>query len=134
MGRYIGMGFPLSQKGPRGWVELKSDSDLIRDSLVQIFGTYRGERRGQPEFGCRLRQFLLAPNTEVNRRLIAWDMLLQAERWEPRVRISGMTFLEDATSKSEGRVMIQINYIEVSSGSLQSMTVNIDKQGALINV
>jgi len=68
-----GWRFPPAPSGI-GHFELRSGAALVRQSVLVIIGTERGERIMRPDFGCGLRHYLMEANTPSTRAAIARDV------------------------------------------------------------
>ena len=68
LGDVLGVGwrFPPAPTGT-GHFEMRSGAALVRQSVLVIIGTERGERLMRPDFGCGLRRYLMEPNTPATR-------------------------------------------------------------------
>ncbi len=61
-----GLGFPLgSNRESGGFFTKKTGVELIKDAVIQLLRTDRGERILLPKFGCNLRKFLFQPLDET---------------------------------------------------------------------
>lgn len=62
----FGLGFPLGKdKLTGGFFSNKSGLNLIKDAVIQLLKTERGERVMLPNFGCNLRKYLFQPLDET---------------------------------------------------------------------
>ena len=79
-----GIGFPLEVDG-YGRLRLSSHERSVEESIRMILGTAVGERVMQPDFGCRIHDFVFHPadpNTSASIMLAVMNAL---RKWEPRV-------------------------------------------------
>jgi len=94
-GYYSGPGLP---KNMSGFLPVKTDVDLIVDSINQILSTRVGERPMIPEFGSRIHNLLfepMGPQFEDQVKVFAVEAINQ---WEPRVTIQSMDVNIDANN------------------------------------
>ena len=72
--------FPFHIDG-RGRTAETSEDDHIRDMIFQVLFTNPGERVNRPDFGCGLKQFVFAPNSDA--LAAATQFLVQGalQRW-----------------------------------------------------
>ena len=72
MGNFLGTGFkfPFSV-GPNGGIQLSRYETNIEESVRIIIGTALGERQMRPEWGCRVHDFVFAPNNTSTQTLVA---------------------------------------------------------------
>ena len=94
MANFKGVAFPFKITGG-GSVDTSELTHMeyrrIEDSIKQILFTYPGERVMEPEFGCRLRDFVFENVEELNTQsVIKYIIQTAIERWEPRVRVSNI--------------------------------------------
>jgi uncharacterized protein len=72
--------FPFHLDG-RGQTAETPEDDHIRDMILQVLFTSPGERVNRPDFGCGLKQFVFAPNSDA--LAAATQLLVQGslQRW-----------------------------------------------------
>lgn len=71
-------------------IRVDTDERAIRNSLLNIFNTIKGERILLPTFGSDLRQYLFMPVTDTIGRQIGRDILSSIRKWEPRVEVKNI--------------------------------------------
>lgn len=83
---FLGAGFrwPLNVDEGRG-VALSSAERNIAQAIRLLLGTRPGERRRRPGFGCRIHEFVFAPNNLQTRQSIRDAVLQSLIRWERRI-------------------------------------------------
>jgi phage baseplate assembly protein W len=93
---FIGNGwaYPL-RTDATGGIALVSREREIEESIRLILGTSPGERPMRPEFGCRIHDYVFAPADAGTSTLIAADVRIALERWEPRIILEGVTVSPD---------------------------------------
>lgn len=133
MATYKGIGFPLDSSGEQGWMLIKTDSDLINDSILQILMTRKGERVMLPEFGSGLRELLFEPMTAENQQLIAYEIYNAIEIWEPRIEIDEINIMQSESADEQGEAKIEVRYQMISTGEAGSLNFSYDNR-RLINV
>jgi phage baseplate assembly protein W len=102
-----GLKFPL-QVDERGRVAISYGEVHVEESILQILGTSRGERRMLPQFGCGIHDLTFEPNTPTVRGRIAVEVreaLLEYER-----RIDLLNVDVDASPEQPNLVLIRIDY------------------------
>ena len=114
----IGWGFPpeFNKKG-KGRVEMLSDEEDIKSSLQVLLTTRLGERVMFPEYGCNLDELLFE---SLNRTLITYtvDLIKTAILYhEPRIDVIKIDISEGETDESEGKLVINIDYIVRATNS-----------------
>ena len=85
---FVGAGwaFPMAID-PTGGVALVRRERKIEESIRLILGTAYGERPMRPEFGCGIHDHVFAPADANTAGLIAHDVRVSLDRWEPRVDV-----------------------------------------------
>ena len=61
---YVGLSFPLRADNNNNFAMTKNSIQQSKHNLRNLLLTYPGERAGNPEFGCRLREVCFEPSTE----------------------------------------------------------------------
>lgn len=79
-----GFAFPM-QIDALGGVEMSSDDENIRQSMMCIIGTAPGERMMRPTFGCAIHDILFEPNTSVTAAKIEYEVKRALVEFEPRI-------------------------------------------------
>ncbi|MEM1180773.1 MAG: GPW/gp25 family protein [Acidobacteriota bacterium] len=124
----------LHESGPgglqlsnRGGVERVRSDALVRQAILLLLSTRRGERVMRPAFGCELDRLVFLPNDVTTAGLAIHYVRQALERWEPRVEILRL----DATPHPEDafRLEIALDYVVVESGSEQTLSLSIDLAG-----
>lgn len=107
-----GFAFPMISKGPLGRVNyIRSNTiALIEDSVVQILLTVPGERRWNPEFGCRIKSLQFEALTSTLAETIANLVLEALGRWEPRISVKPADIVVTPSLDINSKVAISISY------------------------
>ena len=88
-----GWAFPIcAQNGSINSVALEED---IRQSILIILGTNRGERVMRPEFGAGLNTFIFEPVNETTKELIKRRVEEALIDWEPRIDVQQVRVTPD---------------------------------------
>ncbi len=111
-----GLNFPVSVKKFR--LCMAEGEDCIRESIILILSTQRGERVMRPEFGCRLNDMLFAAN-DVNTATLIESYVEEALlNWEPRIQVLSITA---APRQNQPVVDITIEYFIKTSNSKHNL-------------
>ena len=102
-----GFSFPM-QVDALGSVEMSSDDENIRQSMMLILGTAPGERMKRPTFGCAIHDILFEPNTSVTAAKIEYEVKRALLEFEPRVDDIEVDAMPDPMEES--RMNVTISY------------------------
>lgn len=112
-----GIRFPISVK--EGKIATSSGEELIRESIMIILGTAKGERVMRPEFGCGINELVFAPNNTSTATLIGVYVKEALLKWEPRIEVLNVSA---ATDEKEGnRLNINIDYMVKTTNTKRNL-------------
>jgi phage baseplate assembly protein W len=94
-----GWAFPIASDDT-GSIELVSGVGDVERAMYLILATSPGERPMRPEFGCRLQDFVFAPADATTAGLIAYEVRVALERWEPRIALEEVVVTADPDDTS----------------------------------
>ena len=116
MNGYLGKGvsFPFSFD-PTGGVAVSDEKKRIEGSILQILWTRRGERFMRPDFGSRLPELVFEENDQVLKGLIRHDVVEALRKWEKRVVVTGVDFVDTGQEKNRNSFNVRISYQIVQS-------------------
>ena len=103
--------FPLHIDG-RGRTAETAEDDHIRDMIFQVLFTNPGERVNRPDFGCGLKQFVFAPNSDA--LAAATQFLVQGalQRWlDPVISVESVQ-----VEAVDSQLRVAITYSKRSGG------------------
>ncbi|HEX2926977.1 MAG TPA: GPW/gp25 family protein [Ruminiclostridium sp.] len=105
-----GLKYPISVK--RSNLRTSVGEESIKESIMLILGTARGERVMRPDFGCRLNDMVFSSHDLGTATLIQTYVEEALLNWEPRIEVQNVS----ATMlKEEPIVEINVEYIVKSS-------------------
>lgn len=117
MPAFRGFAFPFT-KGSSALPASSSDNELIRQSILQILTTVRGERVMRPTFGVNAIALLFESNDEDLAALLKVEVMDGISRFEPRVSVQGVAVERNV---DEGSVTVDISYIVIPTRSVQQL-------------
>ena len=118
MATYFGIKFPFG-RSPTVIPARTEDNDLIKESIIQIVTTGRGERVMRPDFGSAAFSFIFENNNQILTELIRDEVTTAIAKFEPRVVVRSVTtFREDDNS-----VVVTISYIVNLTGQQDSIQI-----------
>jgi uncharacterized protein len=113
-----GIGFPM-RINAYGALETASHDASVSQAVELILGTALGERVMEPEFGCRIHDFLFHPvsaNTCASITLAALDAL---HKWEHRIENLKIDSYPDPDA--ENSIMIDISYMIAQTNTIRNL-------------
>ncbi|MEK3905344.1 MULTISPECIES: GPW/gp25 family protein [unclassified Paenibacillus] len=102
---FLGRGWTYPPAVQRGSVRSSGGEDSIRESIILILSTARGERVMRPDFGCRLNELVFSPNTMSTATLLRSFIEEALQNWEPRIEVDDIT-VTPRSDRSELEVSI----------------------------
>lgn len=121
MAKWIGPGYPFT-KGLLGYPNVKTDEQLIKDSIFQILNTRKGERFFNREFGSDLHKLVFEPNDEILKDLIDIEIKEAISRWENRVEVLGTSAVID-----NNQITVEVQYKIKQTGQIDSLQFSINR-------
>ena len=102
-----GLAFPFRiHQG--GGLALSRDEEKIKESIMLILATARGERVMRPDFGCDIHAFTFTSLDSTNLTLIKSAVRESLLLWEPRIDVGEIEAVIDPNQP--GHVHISVNY------------------------
>jgi phage baseplate assembly protein W len=102
-----GLAFPLRTDATGGIALVRGERE-IQEAIRLILATAPGERPMRPEFGCAIGEFVFAPADAATAGLIAYEVRVALERWEPRIDLHDVRV--DFAGAADGVLHINIRY------------------------
>lgn len=87
---FLGQGWEFPVCAQNGAIDLIALEDDIRQAILIILGTNRGERVMRPEFGAGLNTFIFEPANETTKQLIKTRVEEALIDWEPRIDVQSV--------------------------------------------
>ena len=104
-----GWAFPVAPGAAGNDVTLVEHEEDIRQAILLILETRRGERVMRPDFGAGLEDFIFEPINNTTQALIRHRVQESLVTWEPRIHVRAVTV--DSSDPASGRVDIAIEYV-----------------------
>ena len=115
---FTGISFPF-RRGSTSVPVRATNNDLIRQSLVQIMGTKKGERVMRPDYGSNAINYIFDNNNDLLAELIRSDLYSSIGRYEPRVIITGIQVIQ-----TDEQVDVTVQYVVTATGSTDAVGVS----------
>jgi phage baseplate assembly protein W len=103
----IGTGFPLTLDAKTHGVIRAEYEESVRQAILIILGTAKGERVMRPDFGCGIHDLVFATMSASTIGRIDREVHEALLRHEPRIDVLGINVTPDATG---GVLLIDIEY------------------------
>jgi phage baseplate assembly protein W len=91
-----------------GDVAMADDAEDVRQAILLILETSKGERVMRPDFGCGLRRLVFQPLSTALKTLVRREVEEALVTWEPRIDLRSVTVTEDP--RTRGALLIDIRY------------------------
>jgi hypothetical protein len=109
----VGWGFPIkpqdsSASGRPNRLSVAEYEESVRQSILIILSTAKGERAMRPTFGTGLSELVFAVNNGTTHTLAKLEVSEALKNWEPRIEVLGV---ETATAGDrDEQLLIYIDY------------------------
>ncbi len=92
----------------RGRIGMSSYEEDIKEAIVIILKTPKGERLMRPDFGCGIHDYVFYPINTATITLIEKSVREAIAKWEPRVEV--LTVEVSTEEAANGKLLISIDY------------------------
>ena len=100
-------------------IAISEGEDSIKESIMIILGTSKGERVMRPDFGCNINELVFAPNDTSTATLLVFYIKEALMKWEPRIEVNAVNIAPD---KDEGnKLLADIEYTVKTSNSKNNL-------------
>lgn len=116
---FLGKGwkFPISIED--GMIAASESEDSIKESIMIILGTSKGERVMRPDFGCGIDELVFAPLNTSTSTLIDFHVREALLIWEPRIEVLNVAVSHDEVDRS--KLYINIEYRVKASNTKRNL-------------
>ena len=123
-----GWAFPVVAN-EAGHIALAHLEDSIRESILLIIGTAKGERVMRPTFGCGIHDLVFAPNDTTTAALVSFAVREALIDWEPRIEV--LTVQAGPDSEADNTLLVHIQYRVRSTNNIFNLVYPfyLDKGG-----
>lgn len=106
---FLGVGWTSPLKlNEAGKVEMARYEDCVRQSILMILGTAKGDRIMRPDFGCGIHDLVFASNNPGTIGQVISEVRQALVQWEARIDVLEVDVYPDENQPNE--LLIQINY------------------------
>ena len=110
----VGWKYPVKTMGG-GKIALSQYEDDIREAILIILGTAKGERVMRPDFGCGIHDLVFAPINTATITLVQNSVREALTVYEPRIDLIKVEALSDKAD--EGKLLVNVDYRVRSTNS-----------------
>ena len=108
----VGFKFPIGLETAGKTIHLSDEFESIKEAIIIILSTQKGERIMCPDFGCRLKEYMFEPLNSLTEELIRHEIIRSLTKWEKRIEQIEVTF----GKVEQGVLKAYIQYVVVSEG------------------
>jgi uncharacterized protein len=110
----VGWTYPVRTR-LNGDISMSQFEDDIREAILIILGTAKGERVMRPDFGCGIHDLVFAPINTATITLVENSVREALTVYEPRIELIKVEALSDRAE--EGKLLVNIDYRVRSTNS-----------------
>lgn len=121
MATFLGIAFPF-QAGAQEFPASATDADLIRQSIIQIIMTQKGERLMRPDFGSNVMRYIFENNTPTLAMQLKTEVYSAITKFEPRAIIQSVD-----VEQEDSAVTITITFIVLATNQQDTVTLELPK-------
>lgn len=105
---FLGRGSKFPVAVANGRMVASEGEEKIRESILIILGTSKGERVMRPEFGCSINDLVFEVNNTATTTLVAYHVEEALLKWEPRIEVLNVFVSPDEVIREQ--LNIEIDY------------------------
>jgi phage baseplate assembly protein W len=99
---YTDADFAFRANPDTGDIYIKKDVEAVKQSVLNILRTKRGERAFMPSFGSNISAYLFEPLDSVTKSMIEEEIIFSLTAYEPRVVILSIDINDNPDNNSIG--------------------------------
>ena len=105
---FLGRGWKFPIATTEKNISISAGLESIRESIMLILGTAKGERIMRPDFGCDINSLVFEVNNTATTTLITFHVEESLRKWEPRIKVLGVYVRTDQEERN--KLYINIEY------------------------
>jgi len=106
--------------GAKSFPENVEDAALIRQSILNILLTERGERLMRPTFGSGLLSRVFNNNDPILESVLQAEVFTAIGKWEPRAIVQGVE-----TERNDSTVTVTVSFVVASTREQSSLSLQL---------
>lgn len=126
-----GLAWPMRIDNTGGWCSAVYNEEAVKDGLIQLLLTQRGERPMRPDFGTDLRVSVFAPMDAITIEQLKASISRAIEKYAPRVVVRTFNVKPDH-EKSE-LVLSLVFHMKENVFTVQGINLTVNSKGIIIN-
>jgi phage baseplate assembly protein W len=103
----VGWKYPVTTD-VNGKIAISLYEEDIKEAILIILLTAKGERLMRPDFGCGVNDYVFSPINSVNISRIENEVREALTLWEPRIEVLDIN--TDTNEADNGKLLIEITY------------------------
>lgn len=104
----VGVGFPVSLDA-EGDFQLAKYEESVRQSILIILGTAKGERVMRPDFGCSIYDLVFEPNSPSTAGRVSQAVQEALLLFEPRIDVLDVR-VQSPSNQEREKMLVTVNY------------------------
>jgi len=105
---FLGVGWYSPVTLDKNNIKTAKYEDAVRQSIIMILSTSKGERVMRPDFGCSIHDRVFLPNIKGTIGQIVSDVQDALLEWEPRIDVIDVDAIPNPSEPNV--ILIQVNY------------------------
>lgn len=110
-----------------GRVAMVAGEDCVRQGILMLLSTARGERVMRPDYGCDLQHLVFSPNDDTTAGLAIHYVREALERFEPRIEIERLDAIRHPDEPE--LLIVVLAYRVRSTGRREHIELPLDLSG-----
>lgn len=106
-------------------IDLVSDDEAVRQSVLMLLSTRPGERTMRPEYGCNLHQLVFSPNDDTTAGIAIYLVRTALKRWEPRIDIRALDAYPDPLNPTVMLISLQYQVRMTKTNAEIQLSLNL---------
>ena len=122
MATFRGISFPFG-KSSTAFPAAVTDDELVKQSIVQIITTAKGERVMRSDFGSSAFAFIFENNNDILAEIVKDEIANAITKFEPRAIVRDV-FVE----RTDNEVTVTISFVVALTGNQDTVAVTVPSQ------
>tara|TARA_R110002153_G_scaffold29711_3_gene91095 strand:+ start:12913 stop:13332 length:420 start_codon:yes stop_codon:yes gene_type:complete len=124
---YKDLDFNFSRLALTNDVGSKTDTNAIKQSVVNLVMTNFGERPFHPEIGSEVNALLFEPSGPITNSIIKDTIKNVIENFEPRIQITSIRVDDTPNNLDKNQIFIRITFIFLEKNETDSFDIVLER-------